>query len=709
MARELTIKITADGSQAKAELGAVEKGVQGVTNASAKADQQVQKQVDSQAAAAKKIGAALGSVFSIQKISAAVDQVSASTSRIADAASRIGISAEAVQRLGFAASQSGSSIEAIAVAMGRMSDMLGSAGAEDKLAKIGLTLADIKGLTPDQTFLAMAEAIRGIEDPLKQADAATDVFGRGALELMPAIKAGFVEVGNQAPIMSNSVVESGDRAGDALQRMHDRMDTLKAQALVPLMGAFTQLPEAVQIGVAGILSFMPSLEGLALAIMAAGGPTAALGLLKGAAVAVGTFFSTTLVGLFSGAIAFFTTTLPAAIGTVLAFLGPQGLIAVAVLAVIAIWHFFGDEISAVVSKVYGVVKEWLIDKLGALWATLKEKLSGVGAWFLDMKNKAVDYAKQLYEGVKAWLVDKFAAVVQSIKAKVEAVTGFFADMYDKVVGNSYVPDMVNDIRRQFARLQDVMVNPTRAATTTVEGLFQSLMTKVSGWIDSLINKIPGIGSALQSISKIPGLDGLTGGLGGIAGDLLNRGIEWVGNKLRGGEEGMVVNPARDVFLRQFGPPGTGEGSGFMNLAAMLTQITGQEGGGNLFAWMAQSETMQSFTAAAEAIVSTLTAAGKSATLNFNEGTKGKYLDFGAGTPVMLHGKERVMTEAEGRAEAANSGGVTLAFGAGSIVVNGAKNANDLARELAPALVRQINRLNVGGTRNKMPGLRPRMA
>jgi hypothetical protein len=275
VARELTILVKADGSQAKSEFAAVEKGITGITNASAKADTQVQKQVDHQAESARKIGAALGSIFSIQKISAAVDQVSASTSRIADAAARIGITAEAVQKLGFAASQGGSSIEAVAVAMGRMSDMLGTEGAADKLAKIGLTLEDIKGLTPDQTFLAMAEAIRGMEDPIKQADAATDVFGRGALELMPAIKAGFVEVGDQAPLMSNAVVASGDASGDALQRMRGQMDALKAKALVPLMEAFTALPESVQIGVAGILSFMPSLEGLALAIMAAGGPTAA--------------------------------------------------------------------------------------------------------------------------------------------------------------------------------------------------------------------------------------------------------------------------------------------------------------------------------------------------------------------------------------------------------------------------------------------------
>jgi len=35
---------------------------------------------------------------------------------------------------------------------------------------------------------------------------------------------------------------------------------------------------------------------------------------------------------------------------------------------------------------------------------------------------------------------------------------------------------------------------------------------------------------------------------------------------------------------------------------------------------------------------------------FADGTGGRYLDFGAGTPVMLHGRERVVTEAEGRGD-----------------------------------------------------------
>lgn len=53
-------------------------------------------------------------------------------------------------------------------------------------------------------------------------------------------------------------------------------------------------------------------------------------------------------------------------------------------------------------------------------------------------------------------------------------------------------------------------------------------------------------------------------------------------------------------------------------------------------------------------------AGDHTLTGHSTGTAGRYLNFGAGTPVMLHGRERVMTEAEGKAEAQASSSGDLA-------------------------------------------------
>jgi hypothetical protein len=94
-------------------------------------------------------------------------------------------------------------------------------------------------------------------------------------------------------------------------------------------------------------------------------------------------------------------------------------------------------------------------------------------------NEITRIAEAVYTGVKTWLIDRFTSVVDGVKAKVDAVTGFFGNMYNAVVGNSFVPDMVEGIKAQFARLGDVMVSPARETTSTAEGLFSGLMSNVS--------------------------------------------------------------------------------------------------------------------------------------------------------------------------------------------------------------------------------------
>jgi hypothetical protein len=108
----------------------------------------------------------------------------------------------------------------------------------------------------------------------------------------------------------------------------------------------------------------------------------------------------------------------------------------------------------------------------------------------------------------------------------------------------------------------------------------------------------GFGATMGALATNPFTIAAAGGLA------LGLGI-WKKGWLRGGEEGIAVNPARDRFLRQFGPPGTGEGSGFHTLASLLTQLTGQPGGGNLFSALTSADTMKEFGNAASRILTLL--------------------------------------------------------------------------------------------------------
>lgn len=87
--------------------------------------------------------------------------------------------------------------------------------------------------------------------------------------------------------------------------------------------------------------------------------------------------------------------------------------------------------------------------------------------------------KRLYQAVKTWIMDKLGAVFDWVGEKVKAVTGFFKDMYIAVVGNSYVPDMVDGIAAEFARLQSVMVDPAQAAASDVAEAFADEFAQVS--------------------------------------------------------------------------------------------------------------------------------------------------------------------------------------------------------------------------------------
>jgi hypothetical protein len=110
--------------------------------------------------------------------------------------------------------------------------------------------------------------------------------------------------------------------------------------------------------------------------------------------------------------------------------------------------------------------------------------------------------KALYDGVKTWIWDRLNAIWEGVKTKIETVKGWFFGLYDAVVGHSYIPDMVDGIGQNMARLQSLMVDPANKATKSTGEAFRNLARDVSGVLDRLFPLQAQLRSVLEDMATL---------------------------------------------------------------------------------------------------------------------------------------------------------------------------------------------------------------
>ena len=175
-------------------------------------------------------------------------------------AQRLGMSADALTVLGYAAEQTGSSQETLNMALQRMQNLLGEAAAgSDTAAKafasLGLGVSDLKALTPDQAFAAIAEQMQQVGSSTERTKITLDIFGKSSGELINLLAGGaegLNEFGAEAESMGLLL---GDAAFIRKARAHPlaraiRADklTLAGLAAIGLGLSFTRADPALMVG-----------------------------------------------------------------------------------------------------------------------------------------------------------------------------------------------------------------------------------------------------------------------------------------------------------------------------------------------------------------------------------------------------------------------------------------------------------------------------
>ena len=547
----------------------------------------------------------IAGAFTATAILGAIKAVGDWAGQIDDVSKRLGISAEAVQRLSFAADQNGASIALVTTAITEMGRRLveGEDSTVGAVRALGLSMEALRASSPDQAFITLARAIAEVPDPMQRSALAFDLFGRSGTQLLPMMQ-NLSEDMARATVASDGMVKMGDQLGDAFDSLLTIGKVLLAAVIVPLAPLLSGLATAAS-AVVNAFGVMAS---------ARGGPMLAGQVLKG----IGEAAEIAEKRLQAMREALFIQ--PIKMGEKEQRRIEQEL---------------ADDLKRRQAHEHAVTQaaQRAADQQAQAYRQYRNMVGEMEIQAEVDRLARLDREAAAQREYLNMIGEMEIAAVAASNAAKEA-----ADREYREFRNEIGLRMMEDDARQMQQsasmwkehleaLGEAFVQLAQIGGSSVGAITRSIGTAIGavGVAMTATKSLTGGFRDLGSGNILKGLTGITSGIGGIVA-AATAAVEvvkalWHGLQrlFGGGEEGVVVNPARDTFLSQFGGPGTGPGSGFMNLAEMLTSITGEHGGGALHAALRAADTMDAFRSAAQAIVDLLTSHGIQASMNFHTG------------------------------------------------------------------------------------------
>jgi hypothetical protein len=375
---------------------------------------------------------------------------------MAKAATRTGVSVEAISALAYAAKQSGTDLEGLENGLRKMSKVVveaakGSDAAVETLRLLGLTVKDLNHLSPDRQFKLFAEAISRVKDPTVRAALAMEVFGKSGTQLIPLMAdgaKGIEELEQRArdlgltwtTVDAKAAEEFGDRLDDLWQVLKRSAATI-GSALVPALRAATVW---VTDNVVKLKAWIDGhREVVALAIRVAGGVAAAgVGFLV-----LGRALSTigSLVGGVSAALGVMASGVSLA-GTVLSTVLFSGLgLAIAGLAGLAAYLAYTSEVGqralGALGGFFGDLRDIATTALGGILDALKSGDWALAAQVLMAGLKAewlagIEPLREGWAAFKQWFVLGLNDFTTGALAKWEIIKNSFDNLWVESIAHA---------------------------------------------------------------------------------------------------------------------------------------------------------------------------------------------------------------------------------------------------------------------------------
>lgn len=166
-----------------------------------------------------------------------------------------------------------------------------------------------------------------------------------------------------------------------------------------------------------------------------------------------------------------------------------------------------------------VISRLLQTDFSGAWRAANEMVSGAVRSMLGVVEAlvpgALGYLRDLYEGVRHWVRDKIGEVFDWARGKIREFEGAFAWLFDRVVGNSWIPDMVQRIGEEMGLLQGLMVDPAVQAANDTSDAFEDAGQRVENSVAQMVDNSLGHFDRLLRGIKGGGITDILGGLLGL--------------------------------------------------------------------------------------------------------------------------------------------------------------------------------------------------
>lgn len=210
--------------------------------------------------AIRSAGTQLAAFFSVDWVVNQVRQTMDYAGAIQDMADKVGVGTEFLQELDYAAEQTGASLQDFVLGLREVQRSQAAALANPKgkdaqwFAAIGVSLDELQAQNPEALFRRVAQAMQSGQQGGTQMEAAMQLLGRSAVSILPAMRAGFEGLAQDARTFG-AIIESDTIS--RLDAMGDRIAALKraARGLAvdnPLTGHLVGQAEKLVLGATGI-------------------------------------------------------------------------------------------------------------------------------------------------------------------------------------------------------------------------------------------------------------------------------------------------------------------------------------------------------------------------------------------------------------------------------------------------------------------------